>query len=149
MKSYALLALPALLTGPTTDGAESYICSVKAQTAFVFEQSSKTWRPIAIGSLDKQYVVARSTNGNPKVTWRVKEIGTDYTTYYCENDFDKNGYLSCSGIVAHFKMNRQTLRFIVSYEFGYYEIVSDSLFGKPYHEGDDSPHMEIGTCSSF
>ena len=65
---------------------------------------------------------------------------------FCDKDFNDQGYLFCQGAGENFNFNRQTLRFLHSFPFGYIEPPKNSFWGP---EGAATPFLEIGTCSAL
>ena len=65
---------------------------------------------------------------------------------FCEKDYNEKGFLFCSGFGEDFNFNRQTLRFVHWFPYGYIDPPGFDLWGK---EGDATPFMEIGTCTAI
>jgi hypothetical protein len=56
----------------------------------------------------------------------------------CDADFDADGALQCHG-PEEFRMNRNSLRFVYVYPYGYWNHGSEN--------GGDTPYVAIGKCS--
>ncbi len=126
---------------PLVAKGEGYICV--ADMAAGFSYNDGTWHSTSFQATDK-FVVSRRTKeddantkwGNPKVRWKITELGDSTPLMSCE-DFTEKGNLYCVGL-GEFKMDGKSLRFLYAYLYGYW--------GGPSREGKDTPYIAIGKC---
>jgi hypothetical protein len=130
---------------PTAVFAESYLCISDLVTGFSFDEQHKKWEIGRFKAEDK-YIVTRSTGELSK--WEVKETGQSIPNAFCAEDFTVHGGLRCNGLVE-FRMNKNNLRFVLTYLIGFW---SDNIPGAPdlyFKEGENTPFLARGRCSSF
>jgi len=113
-------------------------------TGFKYNKTLKKWENANFTIDDHKYVVSRSKEEG--VVWEVKQIGQQIPMAKCNNDFDENGYIFCE-YYRKFKMNKNNLRFISDYSFGYYNESPKGKIGVFFEDGWDTPFIEIGKCS--
>jgi hypothetical protein len=140
MRNIRLLFLFVCLLATVPVYAESYLCVGDMTTGFSFDKNQRVWKRATFRS--PKFILAR-TNGE-KSAWGVKEMGDTIPTSYCEGF--ENEVLMCGGFFE-FRMNRETLRFMSIYMFGYWTDDKSKSAGK--EEGDDTPALTIGKCSPF
>ena len=91
----------------------------------------------------RKYLVSKSAGyGN---AWEVKEVGESRAVYLSQHDFSAEGKLYCdslTGTWGEFKMNRNNLRFIRIFSYGY-----DNPGGSDSRALASSPFVEIGKCA--
>lgn len=133
---------------PTT-----YLCVGEQATGFSMDQRSHKWKADAFRP--REYVIKLPVKGDgapsgaSTAVLAVYEIGNSDpfdATAFCDKDFNDEGFLFCQGLGDDFKFNRQTLRFLRSFPFGYIDPPKNSFWGP---EGSATPFLEIGTCSAL
>jgi hypothetical protein len=137
----ALVILLVCLISTAALADESYLCMGEHATGFAFKEKTKTWSTARFQ--ENKYIVKKSTD--PLYKWEVFDFGKDFPISMCENDFNDSGNIFCEG-VTQFRMNKEKLRFLYIYPFGYW---SDNEKQKLFKEGRNTPSMEIGTCSKI
>lgn len=112
---------------------DSYLCVADMATGFSYNKALDKWETANFNVEESKYVVSKSKDKY----WQVKQIGkSDYSSsYYCNGGFSEYGFLSCSGLLGSFNMNRINLRYIRIFSMGY------------YNNTKDTPFIEIGKCS--
>ena len=120
--------------------ADTYLCVVDAMTGFSIDKNTNRWRTTNF-TAEKKVLFTRSKSG--KVAWEVTEVGSSLPDAVCEKDFNEGGNLFCSGL-GEYKLNKQQLRFLYVYPFGYWDVDNKSDLFK---EGRNTPAMGIGKCS--
>jgi hypothetical protein len=95
-----------------------------------------------------KWIVKRSPN--PQFKWIVFEFGQntaeDIPLSSWKEDFYPNGDLFSDSGGMQFRMNKNTLRFLILNPIGYWSYGEKSMYGK---EGMLQPFMEIGKCSKI
>ncbi len=124
-----------------------YECRGVSAVGFIFKPSVGWITSTFPTNTHKIFAVAnRSKSLKYKVQLSDKE---DFTDIACE-DFTSGGVLICNtGIVSHFKFNKNNMRFIYSYDFGYFNVglETQSIISMPStDEKSNTPLLEIGTC---
>lgn len=126
--------------------ADFYLCQSTQISGFVFQSSSGKW--IGDGNAaDNIYRVSKTADKagiNIGTVWTVHESTKDFGMA-CNEDFDEQGFLFCSGLGGNFKMNNKTLRFRHLIDIGY--VVERYTNSQP--EGKYSPQMRIGECKKM
>ena len=118
---------------------DAYICFRDKATGFAYDRNLKEW-VITDSKKDRKYIVSRINEIGK--TWEVKRIGSDHSLSICMDDFNSAGVLFCDGVIE-FKMNKINLRYILTYDIGYY------YSGKGMKDPDEqsgTPYLEIGKC---
>jgi len=145
MRRTAVLALSlSLMASPAS--AETWLCLTEKSTGFGYDAATKNWRSVDFGTTRDRYIVAPST----KKDWvyEVRRFGTEKGVLpdaWCKADFAAGTFLHCTGVLAEFKFNRKTGRFLKSYLAGYWTYAPGV---NETQEGGDTPSIEIGTCSA-
>jgi NAD-dependent DNA ligase len=85
-------------------------------------------------SKDK-YLLSKSSKGE----WQWKNFGKE-GSLTCDGEINEYGYLNCNGS-EQISFNKKNLRFMLIYKVGY---LNKGILG---NEGEDTPRMDIGTCS--
>lgn len=127
----------------------SYVCNGKYAVGFAFNKKTHAWAPTQFNP--RQYLIQvpkRGPNqpgGAQTAVLAVYEVGHHNTMpFFCDQDFNKAGYIRCDGFGETFMFNRKTHRFEHWFTFGY--IDPPGSFWGP--EGTATPFIEIGTCAS-
>ena len=140
-----LLIIVALLLSVTAYGEEpkdaSYVCIGDMSTGFRFNEGRERWEQKDFRTV--KYLVSKSEKKS--LAWEVTEVGKSHVIYACKDDFDKNGFLSCTS-KGSFLMNKFSGRFVKTYTFAYYNFNPND--GAMEKSGRD-PLIEIGKCSSL
>lgn len=113
----------------------SYLCIPDLSTGFVYRKNLDKWTTTTFDVSKDKYLLSKSSNG----MWQWKNFGKE-NSIECDGEFSKNGYLNCNKF-EQVTFNKRNLRFIKVYNVGY---VNKGIIG---NEGEDTPSMEIGTCS--
>jgi len=123
-------------------GATQYLCVVDKMTGFSYDKSTNQWKE-ANFKADKNFLITRSTN--PKISYEIKEVGSEISTSWCDEDFNESGNLFCRGF-GEYRFNKDHLRFLYIYPIGYWD---DDNKSDLFKEGDNTPALGIGKCSPF
>ena len=123
--------------------AESYLCIADLATGFTFDEKTREWRQAKFKA-DKKYIISKNKDGGN--AWMVKEMGKKFPNAWCGAGFNDVGWLYCGEKQADFRMNKENLRFLAFYPFGYWTTGTKG-FDKPVREGEDTPFIEIGKCT--
>lgn len=120
---------------------EAYLCIPTAISGFKFNSLNRSWEHarFRIGETKK---ILKKTNGK----WEWKYFGEKYSLSECtsggepsnQDGFNSAGFLFCDVFGGHMKINKNTLRYIETYEVGFID-------GKD--KDGNTPSIEIGTCS--
>ncbi|GAA4350632.1 hypothetical protein [Kangiella taiwanensis] len=137
---YGVLVL-LLTTSPCF--AEQYICVADMSTGFSYSESTKRWKETSFRTDENKYIISKSDFG--KYVLKVTQIGSKYPLAYCEQTFNEQGYLFCSGLGGEFKMQKDNGRYILSYTLGYYNVLPS--VNEITDSSSDTPLLEIGKCS--
>ena len=116
----------------------SYLCIPETSAGFTFNKSQQKWVSTNFRVDGKKYLLSKSKKGD----WEWKKFGQQNSLEWCDGDFDEFGYLKCQ-LLGTITINKNTLRFQNYYPIGY---VNKSTTG---NEGEDTPYIEIGTCSAI
>lgn len=122
--------------------ATTYLCVADSATGFAFSPSKKVWSPSQF-HVDQKYVISRSKREG--VAWEVKSVGEESVPMLCQQDFSSAQLLLCQGFGKEFRFNAKLLRFLYSYEFGYWDEGALKELSGP--EGSNTPALVIGRCS--
>jgi hypothetical protein len=130
---------------PLLASAESYLCVADNSVGFTYDKSADTWNPNSIKT-DSKYLVRESNDKD--YVWQVRRLGSDLTIGQCDSDFNESGFLFCDGLFYDFLMNKYSLRYRIIHKVGY---VEGKKFWEKFglKEGDRTPYMEIGKCSTI
>ncbi len=124
----------------------SYLCAEDMITGFSFDRGAHQWKRAEFKA-EAKYIVTRSTE--PSRKWEVKETGSSFPVAICEKDFDDNGKLRCIGLGKDFLFNRKSMRFLTTYTVGYWNEDALRTIVPARSEGDDTPGMAIGRCTTL
>lgn len=144
---YIIIAGLLSLAATAACAADSYLCVTQMVTGFVYDKDAGEWSSASFNA-NRRYVVSRARVDG--FAWEVVQVGETRPSTLCKSDFTGAGNLSCEG--SHqFKMNRTNRRFLHAYLMGYWTDRSGEpgAMGNPYlfKEGENTPFVEIGTCS--
>ena len=119
---------------------EAFICLPSSKTGFVFNVNTKNWDQANFKTSDEKKILKR--NGK-KWEWRIfgrkdgwSDCGGD--DFGVGEDFNSAGVIFCSVFGGHMRMNKNSLRYIETYELGFID-------GKD--QTGNTPLIGIGTCS--
>jgi len=142
MKKLALLLV--IILFPTISyAADSYLCIADKATGFHYYKEMGIW-DLAKFRADEKYLFSKSETVHvitkkPLIKWDLKEIGKENSLFTgCEDFFSADGTIQCDGLQHKFIMNKNTLRFILIYFYGYWDGVDNN---------DNNPGLLIGKCS--
>ena len=130
---FAILANTALAQTNSTE-PQQYLCVSDMANGFRYNEQSNLWEHAKFRPGSK-WIIRR-----PEVAiggWVYSEIGRGFRQY-CDKNFDYKGNLRCNDDLELLEFNKNTLRYMRVYKFGY---VSQSI--------GDTPLIEIGTCAAF
>ena len=120
---------------------EAYLCIPTAISGVKFNSSSGRWEHANFRIGDRKKILKKATD-----KWEWRTFGQDYLFSACnsggepanKNGFNSAGYLFCDVLGGNMRINKNTLRYIETYEIGF-------INGKD--NDSDTPYIEIGTCS--
>lgn len=138
-----VLTAAAVLCGPA--GAQGLICSAEGQAGYMFDKSTKSWRP-GSGKASDKFVIRKSTNS--MAVLEVGQLGSKEPVAFCEKDFEKD-QLRCRGFFQEFMFDRSEMRFIRLYYAGFWNEKSLKKLVPTRAEGDDTPSVTAGTCTAL
>ena len=129
------------LCGNLAISQDAYICIPTARTGFSMNLSTKKWEQTRFRIDDDKKILKKN---NDKWEWR--KFGVNYSYSDCTSGGDPNskggfnsaGFMFCSTIAGNMRISKNTLRYIETFEYGYFD-------GKD--NNDNTPFIEIGTCS--
>ncbi len=124
--SIAFLALPLISLAQTT-----YLCIPTAATGFSYEASKDSWVVTRFNIEDEKKILKRTQGG-----WEWVNFGAK-SGRRCP-DFNDADQLNCNLIFGSLRMNKKTMRYVVTYEVGYIDGVRSN---------DNTPSMTIGACT--
>ncbi|QTP59551.1 hypothetical protein HNO53_12990 [Billgrantia antri] len=139
--------ISALMIGVSTsaNAEDKYICAADSSVGFAYNQLTQTWNNASFNS-EARYVVSEPGESEES-EYVITEIGQQFPDGFCKNGFNEYGFLHCNTIGGSFKFNRNTGRYLLAYHFGYYSVPKEDL--GTVEEGNNTPYIEIGTCSPF
>ena len=149
MKRIILAALVGMLvSGPAY--AEGWLCIANAVTGFKYDEPTKKWKS-SYFKVGNKYLIKRP---DPKYLWLfeeqsgsiwvVNEFGRGLPSWFCPEEIDKIGWLTCDAWGGDFPFNKKALRFMRLYLAGYLDGGTPKY---PDTKHSDTPYMEIGTCT--
>ncbi len=138
MKRNKIISILLMSFVPIAFGQSSYLCIADLATGFKFNNNTKRWESTNFNIKNSKYIIKKNTDG----VWEWKDFGKNSMGVTCNKDFNESGYLRCESLI-HVNFNNKSLRYILYYPVGYVNI---GIAGK---EGDDTPSLEIGTCSQI
>ena len=110
----------------------------------MYSEAAKKWIPATFNASGRTYVVSpkiqKKTNGGVYV------VGEKGVRYICKEKFDQNGFMMCEGFGERFRINRNNLRYVMTYELGYLDTIDEQT------HSDTSQLkviLEIGNCTEF
>jgi hypothetical protein len=130
-----------ILASSSLCASEAYLCIAEKATGFSMNQETREWSPSTFDVSRNKIVITKGE----KYPWIVKNLGDKTPRIRCENDFS-NSVLSCQLGLSTLRMSREHLRYLISYEIGYWSFDSES---EDFKEGSNTPYLEIGTCSAL
>ena len=137
-----IIALTAALTLLVTSisAEERYLCEEEAVGGLRYDTTTTKWRGVNFNANDK-YIISKPITGG---MWEhrpfvITEVGESFPSGWCPLPFNENGYLSCE-MYGEFIFNKDTMRFLNFYEFGYLDGIDDN---------NDNPSVAAGKCSPF
>jgi hypothetical protein len=123
-------------------GQDSYLCIADAIAGVDYSAETKRWTPSVFNHADKKYAFRRAKpgekSGDREFKWGLYRFGSTVPRVACPTDFGDGTTIFCNDLTL-FSFNKTTLRFQSIYPIGYV-----LPLGK---EGNDTPAIEIGTCS--
>jgi hypothetical protein len=113
---------------------ESYICIPTQSTGFKYNKNTDKWESVNFNVEGKKYYVQKIKDEG----YRWSEFGTDRKTFCPNSIFTKDfGSLSCKLYDGSLELHMDTLRFVQTYNMGYF----DGNTINPL-----TPNIQIGTC---
>ena len=122
--------------------AEQYLCIADKSVGFEFNKVKKSWDSANFSVEGHKYIISKSKDES--TVYEVKTFGEKYSIAECMKDFTEKGFLDCESLIGTFQFNRENGRFIRINPWGYIGV--SPLYT---YEGDNTPFIEIGICSSF
>jgi hypothetical protein len=129
-------------------GADAYLCASDHSVGFSFDENTKTWKGTTFRP-QRKFMVRRADSEWAKkgVAWTVAELASTAPDGLCKRDFSESGALICEGLsFFDFRMSNKTLRFLHSYNIGYWSDKPNAAKDDLLREGANSPAMTIGKC---
>lgn len=140
------LGLSGLLASQNTLAGNGLLCVEQKKTGFALGSWSHEWE-IAKFENFKRLILRAPTDAEreaqPARVWMVAPEGKDFAVAECLSDFSDGGVLECAGDLRVL-INRTNGRF-QSYHFPGYVA---GRAGQPITEGELTPYLSIGTCST-
>lgn len=133
---WAVVALVVTAFVHPARASEQYVCVASASTGFKWSGTSwdtTQFRP-------KTYVIVNhgKTSNDSSTEGHVANLGDKYPSMFCPSF--SSDEVRCRGLVGQFILNRNTLRFLYVYDFGYFDGVDDR---------GNTPSIAIGKCSKI
>ena len=140
------------------DASEKYLCIADQSVGFTFDEAKNQWSR-AMFKTDSKYIIQPSEI--EQIKWIVYSFSPKITIGYCESEFTAIGKLYCSLGSNTFLMNKNNNRFIFSKMDGYWndginDIIKETdrnnknpLLDFETIEGNRTPYMEVGSCSTI
>jgi hypothetical protein len=144
------LIIPALLTLLVTKltFADDFLCIADLATGFRYNQNIKSWEESSFKLKKSRYFISLREKGTG---YDVKRSSGPDVMSRCKDGFDEIGSLSCKG-TFDIKFNKINGRFVLTYPFGYFNVIPDSKIDskliRKTDQGSETPFMEIGKCSA-
>jgi len=123
--------------------ADQFLCVAGGITGFSYEAPSDEWKETSFIDKDSKYLVSK--NESEHAVWKVTQVGEQFAFAYCRKDFNKHGFLSCSGHDGEFRMQKENGRFLKTYTLGYYNVLPS--VNNITDNSSGTPTLEIGKCS--
>lgn len=142
MRKLFLLSLVAI---STSCFAEEWLCTTEHSAGFKFSENHKKWRSTRFTVETDKFVIAKSELEGFELEIKYQESAVVVAA--CKNGFNKSGYLYCGGF-STFKFNKNSGRFIMTFDSGYWAISPENEF-MPSDDKSESPFMNIGTCAQI
>lgn len=139
-----LFALLLLTKAAHAQSEDKYICTANKAVGFNYTKT-KGWYSSNF-SPDNKYVLAKS-GSKYKTAYELTKIGENVALGFCKNDFNKQGFLFCNTTGGPYAFNSNTGRYTLSYYAGYYNVKPEDIGTQ--NENNNTPMLEIGTCSPF
>jgi hypothetical protein len=146
-----IAAIAGATIGQVMAASVNYVCVGQEATGFRMNKQTHEWNTENFRT--RKYVIRspkkgpNQTQGANESVLEVSEVGNEKSIpMYCKADFNQGGYLFCSGLGENFNFNRETLRFLHYFPFGYVDPPTGSFWGD---EGEATPFIEIGKCSAI
>jgi hypothetical protein len=128
--------------------AQSYLCIADKETGFSFNKSKKDWEITRFDVSDDKYILTKKWSDLFQgMRWTWTKVGENFGEPCSEKgDFTERGFFRCGFVSGILYMNRQNMRFQLTYPYGYPEGGRDTNpFGE--EEGANTPYVEIGRCA--
>lgn len=109
----------------------SYLCIPSKSTGFSFDNNKNSWVVSTFITTESKRILIKS---NSKWEWR--RFG-DKWGEPC-GDISEAGWLTCNGFFGTVRFNKNNLRYVETYTFGYTD-------GK--NNNENTPSISIGTCT--
>ena len=120
--------------------SETYLCIADKSTGFRFNKQSKTYEPTNFNVSESKYILKNNNN-----TWEWTDFGETFST--CSGSFNTSGVFRCD-LFETIIFNKNNLRYVKTAFFGY-TIVGAQMGKSVIKDGENSPFIEIGKCSSM
>jgi len=109
---------------------ESLVCVPNFSVGYDFDAKTNTWHPTNFDITGERHTLHRKSG---RMSWSTVG-GPSQIDLGC-TEWDANGFMKCGQGIT---VNRKRLRYLSAFTFGY-------ATNEP--DGEDTPMMEIGTCS--
>ena len=142
----ALVLLAVLLPLPAF-AVKGYLCVVEYSAGLAYNKATKTWQAVTFKPAGS-FLIAPAEGNDVKLgrVWTIKQLGSSAPLGHCKADFNKVGMMVCETSTGEFMLNNKNNRFISSYMSGYF---NEEVGDPKYPEGDETPSIKAGTCSSL
>ena len=137
-----LLLCSGLVMAEEEKKPKNYLCIPDYSVGYI-EKNGK-WQPANFNIEGYKYILKKGEDS----IWRWNEFGESIEEDFpkaniCKKGFDGLGFINCKYLSDDIYFNRDTLRFMVVYRYGY--VVAKGAIEKGWKS--ETPHMMIGTCS--
>lgn len=143
--SLPIIAINLFMAEPVL-AQEAYLCISETASGLYFDKPAQTWAPAAFRNARKYVFRQKKPEDDVNMpwpwSWALFPFGSTQAWAVCGKDFEPSELTQeCNGIYE-FAFSKKTLRYQIYYKYGFAYPSSKS-------EGDDTPYIEIGTCSAL
>ncbi|MEY5028045.1 MAG: hypothetical protein RLZ63_360 [Pseudomonadota bacterium] len=127
-----IITLAAFFAASSVVNAQTaYLCIPDGASGISWNKSSKRWEQTKFNVQNVKLLLKKTNSG-----WEWSDFGESYSQKCGE--INNVGFLNCDIIGGQLKFNKNTLRFMTTYLFGYVD---------GYDTNDDTPSIRFGKCS--
>ena len=139
--SLILISITILFFSSFARGQEAFICIPSARTGFAVNDATKKWE-VTRFSINEDKKILKKINAK----WEWRKFGDKGGYSDCNNRADTNskdgfnsaGFIFCEVLGGSMRMSKKSLRYIETYEIGFFDGIDKNA---------DTPMIEMGTCS--